>query len=258
LDALDLTMQSALPENFRIALRPGFCWDASSAYLFDIDGTLIRSRDRIHFNAFHQAILDETGLSLSLEGVPLAGNTDSAILLEAFRLAGYAERLTAAAAVAIHNRMAAYVRTHFSELEPEVLPAVPAVLDHLAGRGAHLGLATGNLEAIGWLKMERAGLRNHFRFGGFSDRFADRNQMVGHAAAVARTTVGSAGTVCVVGDTPRDIAAARANQLQVIAVATGHFSFSELAALEPDACVATLADLPGLASAAPSANGVQP
>ncbi len=33
----------------RIAIEPDFAWDGQDAYLFDIDGTLLRSRDRVHF-----------------------------------------------------------------------------------------------------------------------------------------------------------------------------------------------------------------
>ena len=49
--------------------------------------------------------------------------------------------------------------------------------------------------------------------------------------------------VCVVGDTPRDIEAARANNLPVIAVATGHFSFDALLEHRPEVCATSLADL---------------
>ena len=51
-----------------------------------------------------------------------------------------------------------------------------------------------------------------------------------------------------VGDTPRDIEAARSNFLRVIAVATGRYSFDELLKCKPEVCVTSLADL--LASAA--------
>jgi len=40
----------------RVALMPGFTWDQQNAYLFDIDGTLLRSRDRIHFNSFATSV----------------------------------------------------------------------------------------------------------------------------------------------------------------------------------------------------------
>jgi phosphoglycolate phosphatase len=47
----------------------------------------------------------------------------------------------------------------------------------------------------------------------------------------------------VVGDTPRDIEAARANFLSVIAVATGRLQLRRLLALRPEVCASTLADL---------------
>jgi len=113
----------------------------------------------------------------------------------------------------------------------------------LADRGAILGLATGNLEMIGWIKMDRAGLREWFRFGGFSDRFPIRAELIGDAAKKARELAGPEASVCVVGDTPRDIEAAHANGLPVISVATGHFSFDQLMEHRPEVCTTTLADL---------------
>jgi phosphoglycolate phosphatase-like HAD superfamily hydrolase len=54
---------------------------------------------------------------------------------------------------------------------------------------------------------------------------------------------GAEARVCVVGDTPRDIEAAHANSLPVIAVATGNYSFDELLAYKPEACASSLANL---------------
>jgi phosphoglycolate phosphatase-like HAD superfamily hydrolase len=71
--------------------------------------------------------------------------------------------------------------------------------------------------------------------------------MVADAAAKARELIGPelgpTASVCVVGDTPRDVEAAKANGLPVIAVATGSYSFDELVILEPDVCATSLADL---------------
>jgi membrane protein len=50
--------------------------------------------------------------------------------------------------------------------------------------------------------------------------------------------------VVVVGDTPLDIAAARACGVRVIAVATGSVGRDALAACQPDAVFDTLAELP--------------
>ncbi|HEY9125950.1 MAG TPA: hypothetical protein VIM62_02430, partial [Acidobacteriaceae bacterium] len=71
----------------RALIRPGFVWDAQDAYLFDIDGTLLRSRDRIHFHSFADSAR-EAGFAITLDGVVLHGGTDTAILAEAFALAG--------------------------------------------------------------------------------------------------------------------------------------------------------------------------
>ena len=138
------------------------------------------------------------------------------------------------------------------ELDMWTMPGVEPTLRHLAGRGALLGLATGNLEMIGWIKVEEVGLREWFRFGGFSDRFEVRAAMVADAAAKARELIRShpdiqkdrtEPKICVVGDTPRDIEAARANGLPVIAVATGNYPFDELAAMRPEVCTSSLAAL---------------
>jgi phosphoglycolate phosphatase-like HAD superfamily hydrolase len=139
--------------------------------------------------------------------------------------------------------MSGFVDEHRNELEPYLMPGVEDGLRHLAGKDAVLGLATGNLEAIGWTKVEKAGLRKWFQFGGFSDRHPDRSELIAHAAAKARELAGAYASVCVVGDTPRDIEAARVNSLPVIAVATGNFSFDELAQLQPQVCASSLADL---------------
>jgi phosphoglycolate phosphatase-like HAD superfamily hydrolase len=123
------------------------------------------------------------------------------------------------------------------------MPGIEETLNHLAHRGALLGVATGNLEMIGWIKIEQAGLREWFRFGGFSDHFPIRSELIGQAANKARDLAGKGASICVVGDTPRDIEAARANFLSVIAVATGRYSFDELLKYQPEVCASSLADL---------------
>ena len=225
-----------------VSIRDGFLWDKQDAYLFDIDGTLLRSRDRIHFNAFSSSIRDVTGLEVTLDGVVLHGGTDTAILAEAFTLAGIAPEVWEPQTAAILEAMRRTVLGRRGEMQIWTMPGVEAALAYLARCGALLGLATGNLEEIGWAKVEKAGLRAWFHFGGFSDKFSVRSEMVADAAAQARQLLPhiAAPTICVVGDTPRDIEAAHANGLPVIAVATGNYSFAELAALEPEVCAASL------------------
>ncbi len=226
-----------------MSLTPGFKWDEQDAYLFDIDGTLLRTRDRIHVDSFVQSVRRITGFEVTLAGITLHGATDTMILREACRQAGIPADVLEAQASAILEAMCTSVTEQRHAMDLVRMPGVEEALRHLAAKGALLGVATGNLEVIGWVKIEQAGLREWFRFGGFSDDFPVRSELVGHAAKKARELAGADAGVCVVGDTPRDIEAARANSLSVIAVATGRYSFDELNALGPDACATSLADL---------------
>ncbi len=69
-------------------MRRDFVWDAQDAYLFDIDGTLLRTRDRIHVDSVHHSVQRVTGFEVTLAGIVLHGATDTAILREACDQAG--------------------------------------------------------------------------------------------------------------------------------------------------------------------------
>lgn len=242
----------SVPPDARVYLCDGFRWDEQQAYLFDIDGTLVRHRDRIHFDAFFESVRGVMGRELALDGVILAGNTDPGILRDAFRLAKVEDSVWRPYREEVLRTMCATVAARRAELLPIVMPGVEAVLAHLRRKGALLGVATGNLEEIGWIKIENAGLRSWFSFGGFCDKFEARADMIAHAATQARAILQAESpassssvpnTVCVIGDTPFDIDAARTNGLPTIAVATGRYSFDDLMEHQPAACTTTLAAL---------------
>ncbi len=231
---------SALPS---ISVPATDGWDQFDAYLFDIDGTLLRDPGRVHYLAFVQCLLEVMGRAIPLEGVTVHGSTDPAILRAAFLAANIAEADWLHLEPQIHARLSEIVLSQRDSIAIRVMPAVHPILQHLQQRGAALGVATGNLEAIGWLKLEVAGLRGYFTFGGFSDRYALRADMIAHAAELARASAGSQARICVVGDTPSDITAARANSLPTLAVATGIFTVDQLNAYQPSFCVPTLEQL---------------
>lgn len=229
-------------------MRQGFIWDAQNAYLFDIDGTLLRCRDRIHVDAFFSSVRAVMGRDLVLDGVILSGNTDPGILLDAFRIAQLDEAHWQPHLENVLQQMREDVAARRSEMKIDKMPGVDEILKYLHRKGAALGLATGNLESIGWLKIEFLGLRHWFTFGGFSDRYPARSEMISHAARQARALLGSKptsrpesksgpqATICVVGDTPADIAAAHANGLPAIVVATGNYTFEQLMEHNPEVC----------------------
>ena len=224
-------------------ISSGFCWDAAEAYLFDIDGTLLNSRDSIHYLAFLHAAHRVLGIDASMDGVPVHGNTDVGIIREVLLRAGVKVDAVEKNLPEILETMCADVGRHYEELRPEVCPAIPELINHLQIRGKLLGAASGNLERIGWWKLQKAGLREAFAFGSFSWPRETRVEIFDHGILLARQTLGHAAAVCVIGDTPSDIEAARALDIPVIALATGIFPFERLLACGPDACLATAADL---------------
>ena len=218
-------------------------WDAYDAYLFDIDGTLLNATDAVHYFAFCEALTTLAGRPLNLDGVNAHGNVDNGILRDAFTLANIPDAQWRPRLAEIHQGMCAFVTRDQADLRLNVLPQVPEVLDHLRAKGAVLGVATGNLEGIGRLKLARAGLLDRFHFGGFSDAHEYRHDVFKAAVEQARSLTSLDANICVIGDTPVDIRAAQSNHLDVIAVATGIFSLEALQEASPTRAVATLAEL---------------
>ena len=110
-------------------------------------------------------------------------------------------------------------------IEPAALEATAA----LAARGALQGLLTGNEERCARLKLRSAGFAaERFTFGAFGHEHADREQLA-RLAATRRP-----GRHVVIGDTPRDIQAARAIGALAIAVCTGFAERRALVDAGPD------------------------
>lgn len=218
-------------------------WDAFDVYLFDIDGTLLHCTDAVHYFAFCNALSDIAGRPMKLDGVVAHGNTDVGILRDALHLAGVEEEDWRPRLAEIRQSICAFVQQHEQDLCVELLPGVRDVMEHLRSKGAILGVATGNLQAIGTLKLARADLLPHFRFCGWSDDFENRADVFRAAVAQARRIAAPGASICVVGDTPSDVLAAHENGLPVIAVATGTFSLEELRAAGPELCVRSLEEL---------------
>ena len=221
----------------------GRAWDAFDAYLFDIDGTLLNCTDATHYFAFCHALKKLTGRALTLEGVTAHGNTDVGILRDVLLRAGVPEGDWRGRIRETCDAMGEFVAARQDELCMTVLPQVREVLGHLQQRGAMLGVATGNLERIGSLKLRRVGLLDYFGFAGWSDEHEYRADVFRAAIEKARALCQDDAATCVVGDTPADVRAAHDNELPVIGVATGIYSFEELQRERPELCVRSMEEL---------------
>jgi phosphoglycolate phosphatase len=227
----------------RAFVRPGFDWQGASAYLFDIDGTLLNSRDAVHYFAFRNAMRDVLGVKASIEGVPVHGNTDIGILRAVLRREGLADAAIDSSLPEIIERMCAEVQCNQGHLSPELCPSILPLLTHLRRSGKVLGVVSGNLEPIGWLKLEKAGVKSLFSFASFSHPRELRVDIFRQGLALAGELIGRDNAVIIVGDTPADIEAPRAVGAPIIAFATGVYKFPDLLACGPDACFDCATDL---------------
>jgi phosphoglycolate phosphatase len=215
----------------------------ADAYLFDIDGTLLNSRDGVHYNAFHQALEQVYGSTVRIDQVPVHGNTDVGILRAVAAAGGVTDRAFEQKLALAREHMLAAVRCHAGDLRPQLCPSVSELLVHLKSSGKLLGIVSGNFEPIGWMKLQAAGIRDFFSFGSFSGDREYRVDIFREGIARARQMLGSRAAIAFVGDTPSDIAAAQQLGIPVIAVATGIYAHAELECLHPDVCVGCCTDL---------------
>jgi phosphoglycolate phosphatase-like HAD superfamily hydrolase len=206
--------------------------------LFDIDGTLLRRASREHAQALHEAIHAVYGVDTREEKVEAAGRTDIEIARSALLSAGVSalrieERFGALRAAAAE----AYARLVPDDLSAAITPGMPALLERLAARDdVLLSLVTGNLEPVARLKLKAAGLEHFFPAGqgGFGSDSEDRTDL----PAIARRRAGRRDEphprdrTLIIGDTPRDILCARADDVGVIAIATGPYPAAELGAAD--------------------------
>jgi phosphoglycolate phosphatase-like HAD superfamily hydrolase len=213
--------------------------------LFDIDGTLVRRAGPHHREALSKAVKRVTGLDTTTEGIPVHGMLDQDILRQMLEREGLSKRSIAAAMPEIHlHAQRIYVRT-CPDIHRKTCPGVRSLLHRLTRRKATLALVTGNLTKIGWKKLERAGLKDYFAFGAFSEMATTRAGLAKIAIAEARKNgaIEKHSPIALIGDAPSDILAAKANGIRSISVATGISTRDELAAHMPDVLIDDLRQL---------------
>jgi phosphoglycolate phosphatase len=215
--------------------------------LFDIDGTLMRGAGVYHKNALIDGIRRATGIETHLDGVATAGGLDRDLIVSMLRAAGRRGRFTQ---TELHRIMEecenAYTTNCTIDLSPFLCNGVRELASELKRQSAVLGLVTGNLSRIGWKKVELAGLQNWFSVGAFSADGTTRARLARVAAQRAKKEglITADCRITLIGDHINDVAAARANGFQSVAVATGVTGWEELQASKPDYLVRDLRELP--------------
>lgn len=203
--------------------------------LFDIDWTLLKggASNKIHGDAFdfafHTVFVQPTAFKSE---IVTDGKIDTQIIFEVLKLHGVSEEEAKAKMSEALKAMEEYFIQHVDEGTYEPMPGVKGLLDELKQKDIPLGLLTGNVAAIGWEKLRRAGLKDYFSFGAFGSMAFKRVDLIKIAADEAIKALGrpvEVSELFIVGDSPLDIACARDGGIPVIAVGAGHFKSHELA-----------------------------
>jgi phosphoglycolate phosphatase len=166
--------------------------------------------------------------------VEAAGRTDMAIARSLLRAAGVSDgQIDSRASEVAARAVARFADLCPVDLSSKVAPGMPDLLEALAGRPSQfrLSLLTGNLEPIARLKLARAGIGDFFERGqgGFGSDHVSRPRLPAIARGRASDPPWPRERTVVIGDTPRDIACARADDVRVAAVGTGPFTVEALA-----------------------------
>ena len=183
------------------------------------------------------AMAELHGISRGLQGLEIAGRTDKWIVEQLLARDGLAhgEQEIARFLDVYVERLAQELPVRQGGLHPGVL----GILEEGHRRQDIVqGLLTGNIEKGARLKLSRYGVNHFFEFGAFADDSPVRNELGPHAQRRARDRHGeefAPDRIYIIGDTPHDVACARAIGAKAIAVATGSFSAAELQACGADA-----------------------
>lgn len=210
-------------------------------YLFDIDGTLVDTG-----GAGMAALNEATVEFFGSQGPPLdlAGATDLGIVKEIcdfFQIEPTRE--TIHAYLMVYQKRLDWNLAH-GGFPGRVIDGATELVQELAGRReSTLGLLTGNTAGGAASKVRHFGLDGYFAFGAYGCDHHDRNQLgpiAQHRASAHAGRAFSSAETWIIGDTPKDIACAKAIGARCLAVATGRFTTDDLSAFGADRVVQTL------------------
>jgi len=219
--------------------------------LFDIDGTILLT-DGAGRRAIGRALSDLAGTTGPVGDHRFDGKTDPQIVRELLSLAGHPDAEMPARIQAVCDRYLELLELELASpsQETRVMAGVRELLDELARPEAAgqvlVGLLTGNLERGAALKLRSAGIDpSRFAVGAYGSDAAHRPELPAIARRRAESLTGrtiAGPDVVVIGDTPDDVACARPIGARTVAVATGRYDVTILAAAGATHVFADLSD----------------
>ena len=204
--------------------------------LFDVDGTLLLSGDRIAGRALRETLQESFGVALSENPVPRVdhpGQTCQRIARLLLRDAGLAdERIDEGLQAWCSEFGDRYVErlAHASTEGWETAPNAAEALARLEESGVELALLTGNPEPMARARMQRLGLACFFSpgKGGFGCDGEERRELIERARE--RASGWPKEDTVAVGDTARDVESAHASGIRAIVLRSSAHPEAELQA----------------------------
>jgi phosphoglycolate phosphatase-like HAD superfamily hydrolase len=203
--------------------------------LFDIDGTLVRGATAAHASALRAALREVHRIEPDDTHVDAPGRTDGEIARLILLAHGVdAKRIDERAADVRIACCETFGHNCPPDLSDTVIEGIPDLLAELATREElRLALLTGNYEPVARVKLRAAGIGHFFASheGAFGSDSEDRAELpeIARARAGRDGVPHPRGRTVVIGDTPRDIACARADGVHCLAIATGSYDPEQLA-----------------------------
>jgi phosphoglycolate phosphatase len=220
--------------------------------LFDLDGTLTRTQNG--YVPFNEAVLNTFGVVGDIRSVIPDGNTDPQIVQEIFA--------KAAVEIAIENpqweQFAKNLRRCYADAVREgttTVRALPGALELLEALSTkedfEPSVVTGNFEVTARVKLEAAGLDSYLCRGAYASDSPHRPDLprIAKERWERRTARFLRPEECIIiGDTAKDLDAARQNHMRCVLVGTGRYPVEELQYWKPDACLPDRTDTQGVIS----------
>jgi phosphoglycolate phosphatase len=216
--------------------------------LFDVDGTILLTAGagrRAIFAALGEEVVDVT----SLDTIRFDGKTDPEIVAELLAAAGQPEPRESPRVRRLCERYVTHLARELGlpTARTTVMPGVFPLLDRLQEEtSVVLGLLTGNVAPGAALKLRSGGIDPaRFPVGAYGSDAPYRHELPPIAAGRAQAIFGrvpSGAEVVIIGDTPADICCGAGIGARAVAVATGSYSMTELAACGPHAAFEDLSD----------------
>jgi len=199
---------------------------------FDINGTIIKRDSRTDI-PFQKAIDNLLHAENAMEGVDTSARSDKDVFMEVLRnhRQDFSEAKWEEFMKLYHHQLEKFKDTDVWRDNADVL----SFLSKLCDTEHILSLITGELNIGAKYKLEKIGVWQYFKTGGFGEDGLRRYDIAEAALSKAKHIHGSCyDEIYIIGDTILDIKTARHLGAKVISITTGSNTREELAAEKPD------------------------